>query len=168
MQLAPPLKNAISHLPLPLLSLPARLAFSQILLVHPKLFDRLGEHASKNFAFILTDMPLVFVVNPQQKSIKLFKDRKDIKADAEVEGPLGLLLALAEGRLDADALFFSRDVMITGDMEAMLALRNALDDNEIDLPHDLSLLSGPLAPITEKVAKHLRRHFLKEEPKQWN
>ncbi len=35
-----------------------------------------------------------------------------------------MLLALLEGRCDADALFFSRDLKVIGeDMEAMLAMR---------------------------------------------
>ncbi|HCJ72757.1 MAG TPA: hypothetical protein DHW67_14410, partial [Agrobacterium sp.] len=59
-------------------------------------------------------------------------------------------------------LFFSRDLSVTGDMEAMLALRNALDDSGIDLPRDLGAFAGPFAPMITRVANRLRGHVLSE------
>ena len=56
-----------------------------------------------------------------------------------------MLIDLAEGRLDGDALFFSRDLAVEGDTEAVVALRNAVDDAEIDLTADLASMFGPLA-----------------------
>jgi predicted lipid carrier protein YhbT len=92
----------------------------------------------------------------------------DVAADAVVEGPLFLLLALLEGRSDADALFFSRALAVTGDMEAMLALRNALDGCEIDLPRDLGASAGPLAPLVSRAAEAIRRRALAGENAAWN
>lgn len=46
------------------------------------------------------------------------------------------LAQLAQGGGDGDALFFSRDITIEGDTEAVLALRNALDDSNLDIIHD--------------------------------
>ncbi len=37
---------------------------------------------------------------------------------------------MIDGSLDGDALFFSRALRVTGDTEAVVALRNALDDFE--------------------------------------
>lgn len=48
---------------------------------------------------------------------------------------------MVHGALDGDALFFSRDILIEGDTEAVLALRNAVDDAEIDL-------AGEIAAVT--------------------
>ena len=48
----------------------------------------------------------------------------DPKACAET------LLDMIDGSLDGDAMFFSRDLKVTGDTEAVVALRNALDDFE--------------------------------------
>ncbi len=51
---------------------------------------------------------------------------------------------MLHGRYDGDALFFSRDLMIEGDTEVVLALRNALDDAELDLGAELAAMAGPL------------------------
>jgi len=40
------------------------------------------------------------------------------------------LLDMIDGSLDGDALFFSRALQVSGDTEAVVALRNALDDFE--------------------------------------
>ncbi|CAK7192513.1 Ubiquinone biosynthesis accessory factor UbiJ [Commensalibacter sp. Nvir] len=168
MRLIPPTSTVVSRLPLPLFSIPAQLAFSHVLLRHPKLFDRLGEHLKKTYAFILSDLPLCFVIKPEQKTINVCRKGVPIIADCEIEGPFSLLLSLAEGRLDADALFFSRDILVTGDMEAMVALRNTLDDNDIDLLHDFTDICGPFAPLMEKIALFLRNQILKKEKTQWN
>ena len=143
--------------------------FQRVTTQHPHLFARLGEHIEKRFAFMPTDIPLVFVVSPAQPSIHVAR-RLPVPptADASVEGPLFMLLALLEGRCDADALFFSCDLAVNGDMEAMLAMRNALDDCDIDLPRDLSALAGPLAPIVGRVAESIRRRALTEEASRWN
>jgi len=49
------------------------------------------------------------------------------------------------GTWDGDALFFSRDLMIEGDTSAALALRNAIDDAELDLSVEIAGLGGPFA-----------------------
>jgi len=41
------------------------------------------------------------------------------------------MIELLEGRADGDALFFSRTLTVEGDMEAVVALRNAIDGSEI-------------------------------------
>lgn len=79
-----------------------------------------------------------------------------------------MLLALLEGKLDGDALFFSRDITVTGDMEAMLALRNALDDCNIDLPSDLGTSAGPFAPMVRGIANYVRSKALGKEATGWN
>jgi predicted lipid carrier protein YhbT len=43
-----------------------------------------------------------------------------------------VLLGMIDGTYDGDALFFSRDLTIEGDTEAVLALRNALENAEFD------------------------------------
>ena len=51
-----------------------------------------------------------------------------------IAGPLLGLIGLIDGTYDGDALFFSRDLVVEGDVEAVLALRNAIDDAGIDAP----------------------------------
>lgn len=50
---------------------------------------------------------------------------------------------MLHGREDGDALFFSGALEISGDTSAVLALRNALDDAELDLTEELASWSPP-------------------------
>jgi len=149
-------------IPIPLIERICRLMFGRIAKAHPGLFERLDEHRQKRFAFLPTDLPLAFVVVPGREEISV-RQPVEIEADAITEAPLFLLLALMEGRCDADALFFSRDLSVTGDMEAMLAMRNALDASNIDLQKDLAKLAGPLAPLARRVIGEIRDRALKDQ-----
>ncbi len=146
--------------------------FFQVIRAHPGLFERLGEHVNKRFGFRPSDLPFAFLVEPGAPRISVLRNKDDFKTDAAIEGPLVMLLALLEGKLDGDALFFSRDITVTGDMEAMLALRNALDDCNVDLPADLGRGAGPFAPVVRTIAGFVRDKALaadtKEDTPSWN
>lgn len=150
----------INRLPLPLVQQAARLVFNQALQQHPGLFDRLGPHAGKRFRFTPADLDLSFAVVPARRSITVSRKSANMPADASASGPLLTLLALLEGHIDGDAMFFARSLSIAGDMEAMLALRNALDDSGFDLPRDLGKAAGPLAPLITRLAEMVRRRAL--------
>ncbi|ODT77972.1 MAG: hypothetical protein ABS76_25500 [Pelagibacterium sp. SCN 64-44] len=160
MSLPSPLVLAINRMPLPLVRKAADIAFRQALRQHPGLFDRLGEHAVKPFGFMPSDLDLAFVVRPAQARIEVHRPNRAPRVAAAISGPIVTLLALLEGRIDGDAVFFSRLLEVSGDMEAMLALRNALDDCGFDLPRDLSGLAGPFAPPLRHCAEHLRERAL--------
>jgi predicted lipid carrier protein YhbT len=53
-------------------------------------------------------------------------------------------------------------------MESMMALRNALDDCNVDLPLDLSVEAGPLGPFFKGVADLVRDRALCGESITWN
>jgi predicted lipid carrier protein YhbT len=127
---------------------------------HPGLFDRLGCHASKRYRFTPADLDWSFVIRPSLRHIKVYRKDKAPPVDAAASVPMVTLLALLEGRLDGDAVFFARSLTLTGDMEAMLALRNALDDCGFDLPTDLSLAAGPFAPVFRQLAERVRERAL--------
>ncbi|MFC0219920.1 putative lipid carrier protein YhbT [Pseudochelatococcus lubricantis] len=156
------------HVPLPVIQQAAAAMLTQIVRRHGGLFERLGEHREKRYAFLPSDLPLAFLVEPAIPAVSVSRAQRPPAADAAVEGPLFMLLALMEGRQDADALFFSRDLTVTGDMEAMLALRNALDDSGIDLPGDLGAMAGPLAPFVSRAASGVRSRVLAEGNPSWN
>lgn len=113
------------------------IAYHRILARHPSVFDRLGDYVSSQFCFVPTDLPICFQARPRDRSISVRRKADRIKADVKVEGTFEVLLRLLEGGADGDALFFSRQINVTGDMEALLALRNSLDDTGIDLVDDL-------------------------------
>jgi predicted lipid carrier protein YhbT len=84
-----------------------------------------------------------------------------------VSGPLVLLLALAEGRADGDAEFFGRQIVVEGDMEAALALRNALENEAIDFARDLAPGGLARGPVEAGLAR-LRTYLMAREGGQWN
>jgi predicted lipid carrier protein YhbT len=102
---------------------------------HPRLFQRLGEHAEKTFLIEPTDMPFFLVLKPfpDYPELEAVRSFEDLEYDAKISGSLFKLFDLIEGRLDGDAIFFSRDLTIEGDTEAVVALRNAIDDTEGNL-----------------------------------
>ncbi|WP_376745844.1 ubiquinone anaerobic biosynthesis accessory factor UbiT [Sinorhizobium psoraleae] len=155
-------------IPIPAIERATRLVFSHVMARHPGLFDRLGDYADKRYGFIPSDLPVGFLVEPAKARISVHRKPDLPSTDAAVTGGFVLLLGLLEGRLDGDAVFFSRDLTVIGDMEAMLALRNALDDCTIDLPSDIGSLAGPFAPLVRRAASEIRSRVLPREAGQWN
>lgn len=154
------LSRAIDHVPIAIVQRIVEAIFNRALQHHPGLFDRLGPQADKRFRFTPADLDLSFIIHPASRSIRVYRKSKAPPVASAVSGPLLTLLALLEGRIDGDAVFFSRSLTVTGDMEAMLALRNALDDCGFDLPSDLSGLAGPFALPFQRLAELVRRRAL--------
>lgn len=162
MRLPAGLTQLARPVPLWLVQRVANAAVARVMSRHPQLFDRLGDHARKSFAFVPTDLPFVFVVTPSSRSVTILRRGSPLGSDVVVSGLIVTLLALAEGRLDGDAEFFARDLAIDGDMEAILALRNAMDDCRIDLPTDLAPATGPLRRPVVSGLTMLRSAFLEQ------
>lgn len=154
------LRRAVAPLPLAPLQPVLSLMLTRIGRLHPGLYERLGEHAGKRFGIVPTDLPFAFVLetDPRRPAARAVR-RLPRGTDARIKGPLAGLIGMAEGSLDGDALFFSRALAIEGDIEAVLALRNALDDARLDLG---TVLFGGFGPAGERVARLLRRQFLPE------
>lgn len=136
----PPLKSLLQHVPSLLLT-PIPLALLQPLFARiathvaqsrPELFARLGPHAGKRFLIDPTDLPFILVLIPQTERPRLIAYRRYERPehDCSIAGTFFNLLDMIDGSLDGDALFFSRDLQVSGDTEAVVALRNALDDFE--------------------------------------
>jgi predicted lipid carrier protein YhbT len=148
--LAPrPLAAGLRVLPLFPLAAPLNLLARRVIAANPGLIERLGVYGACRFAIDPTDLPLVLLLHPAQARITVH--RRPPEADVRIAGPLAALLGLVHGTWDGDALFFSRDLVIEGDTGAALALRNAIDDAELDLGAEVAGLAGPmrgrLAPL---------------------
>ena len=168
MNLSPLVARPLARAPLPLVRSVTRFVFAKVLDRHPGLFDRLGDEARKRFAFVPSDLSFAFMVEPDRRAITVHRKRARLRADATVTGPILVLLALLEGRIDGDAVFFSRDLSVSGDMEAILALRNALDDCSFDLPRDLGASAGPLGPLVARAAAFARDRALSHGGAAWS
>ncbi len=146
---------ALAMRPLPLA--PVTLALSQlagrIAQGHPGLFLRLGPYRSARFVLDPTDLPfcLLLDLRPGQRGgVRLSAHRRAPQAEARIAGPLAAFLGMMHGAYDGDALFFSRDLVVEGDTAAVLALRNAIDDAELDLSAELAGLAGPLGGLLRR------------------
>jgi predicted lipid carrier protein YhbT len=150
--LPPLLGRSIRPLPLFPLQLPLALVLRSLVSRHPRIFERLGVHASKRFGIKPTDLPFAFVLQPCPQAPSIVAVR-NLPTDIAVRiaGPMMALLGLIDGSYDGDALFFSRDLSVEGDVEAVLALRNAIDSEDVDLVADSAALFGPLAPFARRL-----------------
>jgi predicted lipid carrier protein YhbT len=155
---------ALAIRPLPLL--PPQIVLSaflrRILRRHPHLLDRLGTHRGKRFGIEPTDLPFAFVVEamPTHPQLTIVRELP-AGTDARISASIASLLALLEGRLDGDALMFSRQLVIEGDVEAVLALRNAIDDAGLDVVVELAALFGPFGQPVQRVLDAARHIILK-------
>lgn len=144
--------RTLQPLPLAPLQLPLALALRSVVARHPQIFERLGVHAYKRFGLEPSDLPFAFVLAPHPKTPTLIAVRSlPAGISIRIAGALLGLIGLIDGSYDGDALFFSRDLVVEGDVEAVLALRNAIDDAGVDLVTDTAAMLGPLAPMGERL-----------------
>lgn len=153
--LSPVLLAGLALRPVPPLFLQPALsaAYAVMRRRHSGVFERLAELGDALIVIDPVDLPIVFLLRPGGDRPGLRAARDGAGATATIRGPLLALIDLLEGRVDGDALFFSRDLVIEGDTEAVLILRNAVDAEEIDVLDDLTSVFGPLAGPARKVAE---------------
>lgn len=153
--------------PLPLMPLEIALRhlLAGILARHPELIDRLGGSGARRIAIDPSDLPFAILLETREGTMSLRLERELVRESvhARICGPLLGLVGLVDGTYDGDALFFSRDLAIEGDIEAVLALRNAIDDAEIDLLDEFTLsaeaFAGPFARGARSVANVVQGIF---------
>ena len=146
---------ALRPLPLAPLQAAATLAMAALVRAHRQVFERLDGLAVPDFMIDPVDLPLRFHLGTALPSPRLRVLGEDEApagpVAATIRGPLPALIDLLEGRVDGDALFFSRTLAVEGDMGAVVALRNAVDGAEISLVDDIL---RPLGPVGAP-ARHL-------------
>ncbi len=143
-------RRGIAALLTPGLDLAARLAARR----HPALFERLAAIPDPTFALVADELPICVILRTDTRRPRMRAVAKDdldpARVAATVRGPLRLLAALADGRQDGDALFFSRQIAIEGGTEAAVALRNALDNADLAGLAELILPPGPAAAVVSR------------------
>jgi predicted lipid carrier protein YhbT len=116
----------------------------------PETFERLGEFGKARFLIDPTDLPFAFHVVPDGHAALVRATGKSgpSPSDVVIRGPILLLLGILDGTLDGDALFFHRAISVSGRTEAVVALRNAIEDAELR-PSDLLGLKGAVARFAD-------------------
>jgi predicted lipid carrier protein YhbT len=150
--------RVLAPLPLPLLQPALWRIVTRTALCRPELFDRLGPHKTKTYLIDPLNMPFVFLLSPDPEKLRLRACRRSqtIVHDARIAGTFLTLLDMVDGRLDGDALFFTRDLIIEGDTEAVVVLRNALDDLEGSIADDIAAAFGFPARIALAALRRMR------------
>jgi len=112
---------------------------------HPTLFARLGPHQGTDFLIDPVDLPFALHLRPDPDALVFRAVPRNAapKARAVIRGRFLLLLELVDAQEDGDAAFFSRDLEVSGDTEAVVRLRNALDDVEGSIAEDAASMFGP-------------------------
>lgn len=154
---APPLPRA------PLERVLQRLA-DRIVRRHPQLLDRINVGEGARLRLRPTDLPWQAIVHLSETRFTVRLLERDAETDACtacVEGTLARLIGCGSGRSDGDALFFSRDLQVSGDTTVLVAIRNALDDAEIDFSAELAALAGPLSGAARRLLR-LGEHGYRE------
>lgn len=124
---------------------------------HTGMLERLSDFGGATCLIVPRDLPAAFLLTLRAAKPPRLElvDAAATQARATICADLVTLLQLLEGRIDGDALFFSRDLTIEGDMDVVVALRNAVDDAGIDLIDDAASACGPMAATVERLARRL-------------
>ena len=114
---------------------------------HPELFIRLGESCNKRFLIDPSNLPVFLLLqpNPERPQLHIYNRDRDIPYDVFIAGTFKTLLRMIDGKTDSDALFFNRQLKVTGNSEAVVALRNALDNMDATLAEDVASCFGPFS-----------------------
>ncbi len=112
---------------------------------HPEILKRLSPLAGKHFLICPLDLPHDMRLTIGDSYVDFaIEDEFMGPADVTISGPFISLMDMMDGKVDGDALFFSRSLSVEGDTEALLILRNAMDSDDIDLRAEILGLFGPL------------------------
>ncbi|MFN4275314.1 MAG: SCP2 domain-containing protein [Ferrovibrio sp.] len=131
---------------------------------HGAMLERLADFADAACLVVPQDLPMAFLITlrapPLAPRLQLVDparmDTARVEAPrATIRADIATLFELLEGRIDGDALFFSRDLTVEGDMAVVVALRNAVDDAGIDLIADATSMLGPFAAPAERLGRSM-------------
>jgi len=125
---------------------------------HPSLFARLGPHQKTDYLIDPIGLPFALHLRPDPNALKFQAVPRDHAPDAGavIRGRFMLLLELIDSEEDGDAAFFSRDLEVSGDTEAVVRLRNALDDVDSSIAEETADMFGA---VGRSILARLRRSY---------
>ncbi len=121
--------------PLALLQPALRRVVAHVARRHPDVFERLGIHRAARFVIDPTDLPFVLYLepNPRAPILRAYARAAAPAHDARIAARFARLMRMIDSDQDGDAMFFARDLAVSGDTEAVVSLRNAIDNLEVKL-----------------------------------
>lgn len=146
----------LRRLPLAILQPAVDLAVGRTTHRHPSLMDALSGLGDGTVLIDPTDVPVRFLIRRTGGglAVRCVRQTAEIpQAKATISGTLAILVGLAEGEIDGDALFFTRDLTVRGDTGMVLTLRNAMERSSLTLTEEIRSVFGPLtAPLFDLTA----------------
>jgi len=112
---------------------------------NPDMFGRLGPWRSSQFLIDPVELPFALLLRPDPDRLMLRAVSRRAPGEhvARISGRFFDLLQLVDAGADGDALFFARGLEVTGNTEAVVCLRNALDDVEGSIAESVADMFGP-------------------------
>ena len=152
---APVAAAAMSVIPAPLLARLVSLMMRSMRRRHPKLFDNFGKLDPAVIHVEATDLPHRIAIDygRGRMEVRVLLDERGPPPDAKVKASLMTLVDLLEGRIDGDSMFFTRGLEVTGSTTVIVAVRNTLDREEVDIRDEIAAAFGPF----EKPARRIGR-----------
>ncbi|HBM90540.1 MAG TPA: hypothetical protein DD400_01485 [Rhodospirillaceae bacterium] len=162
-----PLAKIMLHLmPRPLLARSVALVVQRMERQHPALFKNVAQLEPATLHLKPTNIPHHFALRTGENPDFTLLENEREQADACISGSLESLIDMLEGRADGDTLFFARELHITGDTALIVALRNTLDREEIDLYQEILSLCGPFRKpvsmglaVTDHALEKIKEHM---------
>jgi predicted lipid carrier protein YhbT len=154
----PNLSTAVlSAIPAPLLARLVAVLTHGMRRRHPQLVSNFKRLDPAVVHIAPTDLPHRFalIFGDGRMEVRVLLPGSPQAANATIRGGLLALIDLLEGRIDGDAMFFSRDIQITGSTAVIVAVRNTLDREEISMRDEIASLFGPL----ERPVRFMVRRF---------
>ena len=146
---------------LDLLSLALQRVANRIYQQHPDAAERLESIYGTRFLVTITNLPFRCLITVFSRHVAVDCNlRYPPSADVCVSGNYQALAQIFEGDADADSLFFSRDIQIQGNIEALVTLRNALDNEEINIVSELTPHFGRFAGVANEALQLVNRRLL--------
>ena len=119
---------------------------------HQQLLQRLAPFDGKILTIVIEDVGAALDLRLGSPIALTLTGRSRRSGDAMVSGNWLALVAMLEGRVDGDALFFSRALSFQGETDLVLAIRNAIDGAGLDLVAEIAAVLGPGAPAFRRLA----------------
>ena len=151
---------AFFPLPIPFINFVLRRLIYSISRNRPEIFRRIEGHHHKLFLIDAINLPFVICLrpNPVDPQLVAVRRRNAPASSARICGSFLTLLGMIDGRYDGDSLFFTRDLRVEGDTEAVVCLRNALDDVEGSVADDVAEFFGLPGQKFLKMAREMEIH----------
>jgi putative protease len=140
---------ALATLPQPIVAALVRRLTRTLPRRQPALARRMAELDGKRLLIVPDELSYAFLISfpGGEVRIELVDPATPPETEAQMRGPLRLFYDLVRGGRDGDALFFSRELSVNGDMAVAVTLRNAMDGAGVDLFAEFLNMPGPLGPV---------------------